>query len=115
MLLNRTYWHAKLEKGGYSDQDRVICEEPKANLISSLLYPTYKNIHAPTLDIDMQCYLVPSSTATHFHLYIEHQMTWRRYKRLLRALYKAGIIQRGFYRLSVKRGATFLRKPGVKK
>lgn len=114
--MDRTYWSALLDKAGvYSDNDRVITVESKANLVSSLLYPIYKNTHAPALDIDIPSRLVPSSTPGHFHLYLEHQMTWRRYKRLLRALYKAGIIQRGFYKLSVKRGATFLRKPGVKK
>lgn len=39
-------------------------------------------------------------------------MVWWRYRLLLKAMVVAGIVERGYYRASVKRKATFLRKPG---
>lgn len=93
---------------------REVVEEGKGNLYSSEL-AGQTGYHVPTLDIDLPCELVPSTTEGHFHLYIDKPMLWGDYIRLLDALHEAGIIQKGFYELSLARGATFLRKPGVEK
>jgi hypothetical protein len=74
-----------------------------------------KGIHMPTLDIDMECMLVESTTKGHFHLYIEKEMPWDVYRRLLLALAEAEIIQEGFCGLSIARGASYVRKPDVQK
>lgn len=71
--------------------------------------------HAPTLDIDFPCELIESSTEGHFHLYIDVPMSWGEYEMLLAVLQKVGICQAGFVQLSLARGASFVRKPGVKK
>lgn len=84
----------------------------EANLVSSRLP---NGMHAPVLDLDGPHSLVPSSTPGHSHLYLDTPMTWRRYKTLLRALWKAGVIEEGFYRNSVRRGFTSVRPPGVYK
>lgn len=75
--------------------------------------PTGK--HSVMLDIDIPAKLIPSSTEGHSHLYIDKEMSWREYRKLLRALMKAGIIEKGYYEVSVKRKATHLRLPWVKK
>lgn len=67
--------------------------------------------HAPLIDLDFQAHLYPSRTPGHSHLWLDRPISWRKYKRLLRALYRAGVIERGFYVMSVKRGASFLRVP----
>lgn len=81
----------------------------RANLISSQL-PDGR--HAPVFDVDLPCAAIRSTTPGHYHLYIEKPMSWRKYKRLLRALYKAGVIERGYYTASVARRASYVRKPG---
>lgn len=63
------------------------------------------------LDIDMSCRLIETSTPGHHHLYIDQPMTWRRYKRLLKALVKAGIIEKNYYKASLARKGTHLRPP----
>jgi len=88
-------------------------KEGKGNLYSSEL--AGQEYHVPTLDIDLECELHPSTTEGHFHLYIDKPMTWEDYAFLLEALEAVGIIQKGFYELSIARKASFLRKPGVKK
>lgn len=60
--------------------------------------------HYPVLDIDLDCWLIPSKTAGHHHLVIDRPMTWRRYKKLLKALMKAGIIEREWYKTCKYRG-----------
>lgn len=82
----------------------------EANLVSSRLP---NGMHAPVIDLDGPHNLVPSSTQGHSHLYLDTPMTWRRYKLLLRALWKAGVIEEGFYRNSVRRGFSSVRPPGV--
>jgi hypothetical protein len=69
----------------------------------------------PALDIDFHAELIPSSTPDHFHLYLNKPMTWRKYKFLLWALYKTGIIESGFYQASLARGRTQLRSKNFPK
>lgn len=71
--------------------------------------------HAPILDLDFPCHVVESSTPGHSHLYIDKRMSWWKYRRLLKALWKAGLIEEGYYRASVQRGATHLRHPRMTK
>lgn len=116
--------------------ERIVMPKPTknlddANLISSELAPitvstcdnaecshhqkTVKGMHSVMLDIDKKCLLVPSSTSGHFHLYVDTVMPWRKYKRLLRALARADLIEPGYYKASVARKGTHLRLPWVKK
>lgn len=71
--------------------------------------------HFPVLDIDFKAALVPSSTEDHYHLYLNHGMTWAKYEKLLEALYEADVIQEGYYKMAVARKQTFVRRPGVYK
>lgn len=71
--------------------------------------------HFPVLDIDFEAALVPSTTEDHYHLYLNVGMTWEKYEKLLEALYEAGVIQEGYYKMAVERKQTFVRRPGVYK
>lgn len=130
MLPRKYYKDAHIDKkpdpkqeGNYSSKKPEDVPDPDdANLISSELdypydedVPADDRLHAPALDVDLPVQVIESSTPGHYHLYIDRPMTWKEYKHLLRALARAGIIEKGYYKASVKRGATFLRKPGVKK
>lgn len=80
----------------------------KAEIVSSeLLYE--RGTHTIMLDIDMPAELRPSKTPGHFHLYIEKKLSWRQYKKLLKALMRAGVIERSWYDASVNDKATYLR------
>jgi hypothetical protein len=85
----------------------------EANLISSQIAGSKD--HSIMLDIDVEAHLVPSSTPGHSHLYIDVALSWRRYRRLLRALKRAGVIEPGYYKASRLRRHTALRLPGVVK
>src|SRR5690242_4058840 len=95
----------------------LAADEDDATLVgSSTGVITRKGpLHAPAIDIDIPCELVESSTKGHFHLYIDKEITADQYEAILLALYKAGIVQRGFYDSFVRRQQTFLRRPGVEK
>lgn len=115
----RLYWRANLEQRweNYNrddpdalqeliEQERVAALPEDANLVSSLCADGQ---HMPAIDIDLPIRVKPSSTEGHFHLFIDHKISWEQYVNILRALYEAGIVERGFYELSVARGASFLR------
>ena len=72
-------------------------------------------LHTIMLDIDMPVTLVESSTPGHYHLYIDHLITWSMYKQLLRAMQSCGLIETDYYKMSVSHGATYLRPPWVRK
>lgn len=96
-------------------QKRVAAKNGKGNLYSSEVVGT-PGMHAPALDIDgVNVELIESSTPGNFHLYIDKMMPWEHYIELLQVLRKVGICQDGFVGLSLARGASFLRQPGVKK
>lgn len=98
---------------GYAYWVRENCLIEDAEVISSELLGT--DLHAPVLDIDIPAALVPSSTEGHFHLYIDQPMTWRKYKRLLKAMAAAGLLEKGYVKASIRRKHTALRVPWVKK
>lgn len=104
-------FHAVVEESHVVSSEVVSSEVRGGGMFKRQLSGT----HTPLLDIDMPAALVPSSTEGHFHLYIDKEMTWREYKRFLRAMMKAGIIEKGYYKISVKRKATHLRLPWIKK
>jgi len=73
------------------------------------------DLHMPAIDLDVPAHYEPSSTPGHGHLYIDVAMSWRKYRRLLKALVEAGLVEPGYYRASKARRATMLRLPGVTK
>lgn len=91
----------------------VLTELPaghfEAQLISSKIAGS--DMHAPVLDIDYDAELRPSRTPGHYHLFLDAPMSWRTYKRLLRALRKAGIIEPDYYELCLRRKGSFVRVP----
>lgn len=114
-MLKRQEYAVDLTEGHSAiDDKRQQVEEGEGNLFSSELVGQ-AGYHVPTLDLDLECELIESTTPGHFHLYIDKPMKWEEYYILLQVLYDVGLIQKGFLDLSVARKATFLRKPGVKK
>jgi len=59
--------------------------------------------------------LLPSSTAGHYHLYIDHETTWDKFQRLLSAMYAAGFLGFDYYQMCTQSKMSFVRKPGVTK
>lgn len=84
-----------------------------ANLVSSALEGD--GMHAPVLDLDFPCALVPSSTPGHYHLYLDKVMPWDEYGQLLWALRAAGVLQSGFVAAAISREQTMVRLPWVRK
>lgn len=96
---------------GYSvvtgvDLQRVPVEE--AELIGSDIGD---GMHAPVLDLDVPHVLVASARPGHSHLYLDVPMTWRRYRRLLRALAAAGIVERSWAKAAIKGRRSLVRAP----
>lgn len=111
---DRKFYHNVLwsdDYGTYSSRDQ--CGINQAEVVSSSLVGS--KMHAPALDIDLPAWLIPSSTSGHNHLYLDRELTWRQYKRLLKALGRAGILEKGYVKASIKRKETHLRVPWVDK
>lgn len=76
--------------------------------------------HHVLIDIDRPCALIPSTSNDHYHLYIQmgsmgDGLDWPDYAELLRALAKAGVIEQGYADVSIRRKATFVRLPWIRK
>lgn len=131
-MSERTYWHAR-NLTTYSGQKRPRGMLPSLGFIRALLSdneerrqvdPVEANLiasrcadgrHMPVIDLDVPHYVIPSTTPGHGHLYIDVKTSWPRYIVLLLSLRLCGVIEKGHLWWSVKRGATFVRKPGVLK
>lgn len=91
----------------FSSRRRV--ESGEGNLISSSVAGSF--MHAPVIDLDWPCRLVPSSTPGHFHLYIDCEVNSGAYFDMLDAMARAGVVEEGYANVSRERGASFVRKP----
>lgn len=86
--------------------------EVDANVVSSHIVGSRQ--HAPILDLDFEHAYVPSTTPGHGHLYLRPTSRWRMFV-MLWGLYVGGQIEKGFFLWSLRRGGTFVRRPGVAK
>lgn len=104
----------------WDDQRVAVVDPDRANLIGSRLVdqPNERRtgtLHAPVIDIDLECHLLPSTTPGHFHLYIEKAVSWEAYGEMLTAMCDAGIVEPGYVDAALHRGMSHVRKPGVMK
>ena len=66
------------------------------------------------LDIDVNHIYVESTTPGHAHLYLPPMKRWRMFI-MLWGLRVAGVIEQGNFWWAIRRGGTFVRKPGIRK
>jgi len=59
--------------------------------------------------------VLPSSTPGHNHLFIDKEMSWADYEKLLKVLAEVGIIEKGYLGACRRRGHSAVRLPWVKK
>lgn len=98
------------------DRPEHTADIKQAQIITSRVeYPEVEDFHKPILDIDFPIQCVPSTTPGHFHLYMDKELTWDKYKALLHALADAGIIEDGYRWASIAREYTAVRVPWVRK
>jgi hypothetical protein len=98
----------------FEDSDQFVFP----NLVTSIAADqNHQNnsMHLPVIDIDVPCELIPSSDPNHYHLYIHKPVNWIDYKRILNSLTTAGIVQKGYYNASIRRGFSSVRPIGVVK
>jgi hypothetical protein len=98
-----------IEKGYYEP-----CEYNDANLIGSKT-DLENGGHLPVIDLDLPAHLEPSTKPDHYHLYINKVVAWDKYVKLLEALHECGLINEGFKEMSIRRGQSYVRRPGVYK
>lgn len=72
-------------------------------------------VHKPVLDIDFPVVALESSTPGHSHLFIDKELTWDEYVKVLNVLAEVGIIEQGFVNASMSRKHTAVRLPWIKK
>lgn len=84
-----------------------------ADLITSAMVDSA--MHRPVLDIDFGAQLIPSSTPGHFHLYLDKEVSWKSFQKVLKALSAAGLIEEGYAEASIQRGYSAVRLPWVEK
>lgn len=103
----------RVEEDDYTGEHVREDEIDKAHIILS--HERDSDLHRPILDIDFPIHIEQSSTPGHFHLYMDKAMPWRDYRRLIVALERAGVIEKGYGRVSEARGYTSVRLPWVRK
>lgn len=100
---------------GYDGQDYEATLDINEASVTTSQVAGLPDIHKPVLDIDLPVKVVPSTTKGHFHLYIDKEMSWKKYLKLLDVLVEVGIIEDGYAGASEQRGFTAVRLPWVKK
>jgi hypothetical protein len=110
------------EYGETEDSRKIVTDLEQATVVTSevdssitLVGDSFSITHKPVLDIDMPVIVVPSSTPGHHHLFIDKEMSWDEYHRLLNVLAEVGIIEEGYLGAAVMREHTAVRLQGVTK
>lgn len=100
--------------GSYDEQrEHERAGTDTATVVTSEIEGT--RLHAPVLDLDIEHALIPSSTPGHAHLFLNVALSWREYRRLLKALARAGVIEPGYVKMSLRQGYSTARVPWVRK
>lgn len=118
---HRTYsfggWNTRLPRDGYLGMLRVARD---LGLVPADWYlrtvprverdPTKYLRNAP-IQLHVPTYDLASSTFGHCHIYIDVELTWRSYRRLLEAMQTARILQGRFLDMALRRKMTLLLTP----
>lgn len=91
---------------------RPIREGETPNLVCSL---TSDGKQKAIIDLDFDFWVAPSSTPGHSHLYLNTPISKIRWVALMVALRLAKAVEPGYFVWSLRRGANFVRLPGVAK
>ena len=103
-----TFQHEDFSTGNLSFAN-LLTSEPADPFIREA------GMHAPVIDLDFPCELIPSSTEGHFHLVLDRLIPAEAYFTLLDAMAEAGLVEPGYAGSSRKRGYSAIRLPWVKK
>jgi hypothetical protein len=95
------------------EDDRQPSDEENHNLVSSHVRGTKK--HAPIIDLDFAHHYVATTQDGHAHLYLDVPISKWRWVALMTGLYLGGVIEKGYFIWSLRRGGNFARRPGVAK
>lgn len=103
------------DEHGNPDESRWFTDDlNEAHVITSRTAED-SNKHKVVIDLDLSAVLVPSSTKGHFHLFIDKELGWEQYAKLLGALQDAGLLEEGYVNAALSRGFTAVRLPWIKK
>jgi hypothetical protein len=83
--------------------------------IRSYRMPDEELLAEATFRLRCPATLVPSSTEEHCHLYLETEIGWQAYLRLMRVMADADLLEPGWVDMSERRKMAMLRRPGIKK
>lgn len=135
-MIRAAYW-IRDWGSDYDDEDgparkQVAQDDSRANAwCSRVEHPQGSglgNWHMPVIDVDVErtkevdiavyrlfpdCKWVPSTS--HWHVYSDTPIRWTDYTDRLKVLVEDGIVEEGYYRAGLSRGATYVRMPHVKK
>jgi hypothetical protein len=133
--IRRAFAHSKtmdaepeVQQGGYGNSPTIsiLPQSIKHNLITSAVLTKAQHgmanadfkfvdgdwVHAPVIDIDHPCTVVPSAKPGHYHLFIDKEMTRVQYFKLLDVMVEVGIVEDGYVAAAKKNGFTGVRIPG---
>ena len=107
------YFQPDLEKSDYEakkPEGKFVDDYDEANLITSKVIIANKEFHKPILDLDFECYLIPSSPGRN-HLYINKAFSPENYLKLLEIMTSMGLIGYGNLKQHKKLGMSCARLP----
>ena len=93
----------------------------QAEIVSSRHGETFRlngkelEVHKIAVDIDFPVHAVETSTPGHFHLYIDYNLDWKQYEKLLKVMAEVGLVEPGYVEASRRRRCTHLRVPWLQK
>lgn len=113
--ISKEKYQREIEKPKMPGQYPDFTEEATEDDATLMLSKCKSGGHIVLLDLDVEAYLIPSSTPGHSHLIINEEITWWEYDAIMAAMVDAGLVESGYHKASRKRGFAAIRLPWVKK
>lgn len=114
--VNKEEYEKEIDKkpgtGEYPNLTRETTDFDEAKLMTS---KRKNGNHYFIADLDVEAYLIPSSTPGHSHLIICEEINWWEFDAIMSAMADAGIVEPGYHRATRKRTFSTIRLPWVKK
>lgn len=114
MFFGRRFLKTAIGNGGSSTgpfakiEESEWCKAYEATLITSSRAQDH-SVHAPVINLDVPCNLVPSARVGHTHLYIDKEISQEGLFEILEVLAKHGIVEMGYAQATRSRGYSAVR------
>lgn len=101
-------WESNGYMGGYTKEEWL--DDPSGDYVASKSSRNGVEVHFPVFDVDNNLFHIRESASPgHHHVFFDNPVTWSQYKKLLKAMSAAGMVDPRWVKMTLRRKNGVLR------